>query len=77
MGLAGLEVDHQEHDPSAREQLRAIAQELELIVTGSSDYHGTGKVDHELGCNTTARDQLERILDRRSDAGSQRAGPRS
>ena len=23
------------------------------MVTGSSDYHGLGKVDHELGCNTT------------------------
>jgi 3',5'-nucleoside bisphosphate phosphatase len=30
-------------------------------VTGSSDYHGTGKVDHELGCNTTAPEELARI----------------
>ena len=26
---------------------------LGLVVTGSSDYHGNGKVDHDLGCNTT------------------------
>ena len=36
---------------------------LDLVVTGSSDYHGTGKVDHDLGCNTTAPDQLDRLLD--------------
>ena len=27
--------------------------ELGLLATGSSDYHGTGKLDHDLGCNTT------------------------
>ena len=26
---------------------------LGLLATGSSDYHGTGKLDHDLGCNTT------------------------
>jgi hypothetical protein len=29
----------------------------------SSDHHGDGKVDHELGCNTTAPDPLRRLLD--------------
>ena len=57
-GLTGIEVDHQDHSAAARETLRAIARNLDLVVTGSSDYHGTGKVDHELGCNTTAPDQL-------------------
>lgn len=61
IGLAGIEVDHQDHDPAAREQLRAIARDLDLVVTGSSDYHGTGKVDHDLGCNTTAPEELARI----------------
>ncbi len=60
-GLAGVEVDHQDHSPLDREVLRAIAQRLGLVVTGSSDYHGDGKVDHELGCHTTAPDELERI----------------
>ena len=40
-----------------------LADRLGLVVTGSSDYHGTGKTDHELGCNTTAPDQLDRILE--------------
>jgi predicted metal-dependent phosphoesterase TrpH len=61
LGLAGIEVDHQGHDPAARAALRAIARELDLLVTGSSDYHGSGKVDHHLGCNTTAPEELARI----------------
>ncbi len=62
-GLSGIEVDHEDHDPATRETLRSIALRLDLVVTGASDYHGLGKVDHELGCNTTAPDQLERLLD--------------
>lgn len=42
-GLAGIEVDHPDHDPAARSRARALAAELGLLVTGSSDYHGTGK----------------------------------
>lgn len=61
-GLVGLEVDHQDHSAADREQLRGLAQQLGLVVTGSSDYHGAGKVDHELGCNLTAPDQLGRLL---------------
>jgi predicted metal-dependent phosphoesterase TrpH len=63
VGLSGLEVDHQDHDPATRAALRAVAGDLDLVVTGSSDYHGLGKVDHDLGRNTTAPDQLDRLLD--------------
>ncbi|MBF4161901.1 PHP domain-containing protein [Nocardioides acrostichi] len=77
LGLTGLEVDHQDHPPAAREALRAIARDLGLIVTGSSDHHGLGKVDHELGCNTTDPAELERLLDAaaRAAAASGRAVP--
>jgi hypothetical protein len=40
-----------------------LASRLDLVATGSSDYHGTGKVGHDLGCNTTEPAQLERLLD--------------
>jgi predicted metal-dependent phosphoesterase TrpH len=63
LGLAGIEVDHQDHSRAQRDELRAIAGNLGLVVTGSSDYHGTGKLDHELGCNTTDPAELERLLD--------------
>ena len=52
-GLDGLEVDHHDHDPDARRRLRSLADSLGLLATGSSDYHGTGKLDHDLGSNTT------------------------
>ena len=61
-GLAGIEVDHQEHDEAARDALRSIAVNLDLVVTGSSDYHGTRKDRNDLGSNSTAEDQLERLL---------------
>jgi predicted metal-dependent phosphoesterase TrpH len=60
-GLHGLEVDHEDHSPVEREQIRTLATELDLIVTGSSDFHGTNKTVR-LGANTTAPDQLERLL---------------
>jgi predicted metal-dependent phosphoesterase TrpH len=52
-GLDGIEVDHQDHDAAARSGLRALAGRLGVLATGSSDYHGTGKVDHDLGVNST------------------------
>ncbi len=72
-GLSGVEVDHQDHDEDARRGLRAIAAELDLVVTGSSDHHGAGKIDHELGCNTTDPGELTRLLER-ADAAARAAG---
>jgi predicted metal-dependent phosphoesterase TrpH len=51
-GLAGVEVDHRDNPPDARDRLRGIARELGLLVTGASDYHGSGK-PNQLGENTT------------------------
>jgi predicted metal-dependent phosphoesterase TrpH len=73
LGLAGIEVDHQDHDPATRERLRGIARDLDLVVTGSSDYHGDGKLDHELGCNTTAPEEYARLLEL-ADRAAARAG---
>ncbi|MFF2775886.1 PHP domain-containing protein [Streptomyces sp. NPDC058052] len=42
-GLDGIEVDHMDHDEPARARLRGLAKELGLLVTGSSDYHGSRK----------------------------------
>lgn len=51
-GLAGLEVDHRDHDDQDRFGLRILAKDLGMVVTGSSDYHGLGK-SNALGENTT------------------------
>lgn len=74
-GLTGIEVDHQGHGPEARDRLRAIARNLDLVVTGSSDYHGAGKTDHDLGCNTTDPEQYARLLDRAADAARSSSRP--
>lgn len=60
-GLAGLEIDHQDHDEQTRARLRELAATLPVVVTGSSDYHGTGKTDHDLGVNTTDPAMLARL----------------
>jgi 3',5'-nucleoside bisphosphate phosphatase len=59
-GLAGIEVFHRDHSADAVRHLGAVARSLRLLVTGSSDYHGDGKVNR-LGENTTAPDVLEAI----------------
>ena len=67
VGLVGVEVDHQDHDDHDRDDLRRIADDLGLVVTGASDYHGTGKVDHDLGCNVTAPSEFDRLLQRAAE----------
>jgi sugar phosphate isomerase/epimerase len=60
-GLAGVEVDHRDNPPEARDRLRGIAADLGLLVTGASDYHGSGK-PNRLGENTTDPEVLEALL---------------
>jgi len=59
-GLNGIEVDHRDQSPDERAMLRVIARELDLVVTGSSDYHGTGKLN-SLAENHTSREQWEKL----------------
>jgi predicted metal-dependent phosphoesterase TrpH len=62
-GLTGVEIDHPNHDEQTRTELRGIADELGLIRTGSSDYHGTNK-SILIGAETTDPAQLEALLAR-------------
>jgi predicted metal-dependent phosphoesterase TrpH len=59
-GLNGIEVDHRDQNPDERAMLRNIARELDLVITGSSDYHGTGKLN-SLAENHTHREQWEKL----------------
>jgi len=59
-GLAGLEVFHRDNDAAQRERLAGIAARLGLLVTGSSDYHGAGKLNR-LGENLTTPQALAAI----------------
>jgi predicted metal-dependent phosphoesterase TrpH len=59
-GLDGIEVDHRDHSESEKSELLRFAIENELIVTGSSDYHGTGKLN-QLAEYTTHPRQWEAL----------------
>ncbi|MFJ3956339.1 PHP domain-containing protein [Arthrobacter sp. NPDC090010] len=64
-GLGGVEVWHRDNPQEGREFLLSLAARHELIVTGSSDYHGAGK-PNLLGENLTAPEQLARIEEQAS-----------
>ena len=59
-GLDGVEVDHRDHNAQERADLIHVTRELNLVVTGSSDYHGTGKLN-SLGENLTNPAEWERL----------------
>jgi predicted metal-dependent phosphoesterase TrpH len=60
-GLTGIEVDHTDHDEATRRELRWLAGELGLVVTGGSDYHGSNK-PVSLAAETTTPDALDALL---------------
>ncbi|MGI9000968.1 MAG: PHP domain-containing protein [Pseudonocardia sp.] len=66
-GLGGVEVDHPDHTASDRDLLRGLATDLDLAITGSSDYHGTNKIT-PMAAETTAADALEDLLSRATGA---------
>ncbi len=62
-GLGGFEIDHRENTESGKKTLRAIVEKHDLIVTGSSDYHGTGKPNLP-GEHTTSDEMVARLIER-------------
>lgn len=62
-GLGGFEIDHRENTAAGRKVLREIAAKHDLIITGSSDYHGAGKPNLP-GENTTSDAMVARLIER-------------
>lgn len=60
-GLDGLEVYHRGNSKDQRQRLLALAQKCDLLVTGGSDWHGSGKPNC-LGEETTNSDVVSEIL---------------
>ena len=60
-GLGGFEIDHRENTEDGKRMLRRIAAEHDLIMTGSSDYHGAGKPNRP-GENTTSDEMVARLI---------------
>lgn len=67
-GLDGIEVDHADHTTDQRAHLRELAAAHGLLVTGSSDFHGTNK-DAALGSQVTAPEVLDELVARATGAG--------
>jgi 3',5'-nucleoside bisphosphate phosphatase len=59
-GLAGLEADHEDHSPDERSAVRALAESLGLVATGSSDFHGTNKPT-PIGAHLTTPEAFETL----------------
>jgi predicted metal-dependent phosphoesterase TrpH len=65
-GVDGLEVHHVDHVPSQREKYLRIADELGLVPTAGSDYHGPNVApDRNLGDVTMPAEDLARLEARR------------
>ena len=62
-GLDGLEVYHRGNSKDQRQRLLDLAQKRDLLVTGGSDWHGSGK-PNRLGEETTSREVVSEILSR-------------
>ena len=65
-GLNGIEVYHRSVPALAKQWLKDLALKHNLIVTGSSDYHGITGKDNRLCENQTTPEMLDRILDQAS-----------
>ncbi len=64
-GLLGLEVYHSEHPPALQAHYRQLAEELDLLPTGGSDFHGAPKPDIKLGTGLNGNLRVPReFLDR-------------
>jgi 3',5'-nucleoside bisphosphate phosphatase len=65
-GVDGLEVIHVDHVPSQREKYLRIADDLGLVPTAGSDYHGISVApDRKLGDVTMPPEDLARLEARR------------
>lgn len=61
-GLLGLEVYHSEHTPEMQAHYQALADELDLLPTGGSDFHGRLKPDVSLGTGWNGNIRVPRTL---------------
>ena len=66
-GMRGLEVEHPDHPPEARDHYRRLAAELGLVATGGSDCHGLRYDPVRLGtslCDPDAFEALRTVVSR-------------
>lgn len=68
-GLGGIEVAHSDHHAEDVERYRRIAESLQLVATGGSDYHGDVKPGVRLGHGSNGQMKIPpEWIDRLCDA---------
>jgi predicted metal-dependent phosphoesterase TrpH len=60
-GLDAIEVYHSDHDESTVDRYRRMAEDLGLLMTGGSDYHGDPWYGVSIGCAPLPRQAWERL----------------
>jgi predicted metal-dependent phosphoesterase TrpH len=64
-GLDGLEIWHPKHNAAHRKNLLRIAERLDLVPSGGSDYHGASVGDSLVGKEPVPLEFVERLRERR------------
>ena len=63
-GLDGVEVVHPRHAQQRRQLVRGLCEQLGLLPSGGSDYHGPGRGDSRLGKYSVSMDWCEGLRQR-------------
>lgn len=71
-GLDGVEVRHPANHRKVRRRLEELADELELLRTGGSDWHGPDADRAPLGAETVPEDWMDRLERAAREAGAAR-----
>ena len=75
LGLDGVEAFHPEHPPNQAEAFVRWAEELSLVLTAGSDFHGpTVQPERKLGDRTLSRERFAMLEEKatRSPRGAPR-----
>jgi hypothetical protein len=69
-GLAGVEVHYSTHTPRQTREYLALAKQLDLLVTGGSDFHGITKPDIDVGIGKGSLHVPDSLLDKLKSAAA-------
>lgn len=60
-GLDAIEAYHSDHDDATVQGYVAVAQQLDLLISGGSDFHGVPEQGLEPGASTLPREEWEKL----------------
>ncbi|MBI2807131.1 MAG: PHP domain-containing protein [Planctomycetes bacterium] len=69
LGLSAVEVEYPAFQARRRKELRQLAAEVGLTITGGSDCHGPGQPHRAVGASSITHDELERLRARTQARG--------